>query len=62
MTFDSGAHRSRETFSIDGGATWIDRFERDANVVIIGDLGATGESPELGDIPTPEPWYRDWTP
>jgi hypothetical protein len=36
LTFDGGPHLSREATSTNGGVSWIDAFERDANVVLIG--------------------------
>ena len=62
LSFDGGAHVSREAFSTDGGATWQDAFERDANVVILGTLSIP-PGPQLSSpIPTPEPWFQDFTP
>jgi hypothetical protein len=62
LTFDGGAHVSREAFSTDGWTTWQDEFERDANLVILGSMGATPQSPAQAPIPTPEPWFQDQAP
>jgi hypothetical protein len=47
---------------MDGGKTWLDRFERDANVVILGSMGISPTIPEFLPIPTPEPWFQSLTP
>jgi hypothetical protein len=62
MTFDSGPHLSREAYSIDGGATWLDEFERDANVVILGDACPPTEPTGTESIPTPAPLPQDFEP
>jgi hypothetical protein len=62
MTFDGGAHLSREVTSTDGWKTWPDAFERDANVVILGPLGSTHDVPASGPIPTPAPLLLDLAP
>ncbi len=62
MSFDGGAHVSRESRSIDGGATWEDFFERDANVVILGPLGPPAGPQTIEAVPTPEPWFQEFTP
>ena len=59
LTFDSGAHLSRATRSLDGGSplNWLDDFERDANVAVSGidyiPLSTGGNEPT--PIPTPFP-------
>jgi hypothetical protein len=53
LSFDGGAHLSREVTSTDGWATWPDAFERDANVVILGPVNFNPELPTPGPIPTP---------
>ena len=62
LTFDGGAHLSREAVSADGGATWQDIFERDANVAILGPVNSSPDLPPPGPIPTPEPLQLDDTP
>ncbi|HJT24344.1 MAG TPA: hypothetical protein VJ873_07185, partial [bacterium] len=62
LSFDGGAHVSREAFSTDGGATWQDAFERDANVVILGNLASVPEPQKPSPIPTPGPWFQEFTP
>lgn len=62
LTFDGGAHVSRESHSIDGGATWEDLFERDANVIILGPVGPLAAPETIEAIPTPEPWFQDFAP
>ena len=62
LTFDGGAHLSREAYSLDGGATWLDKFERDVNIAILGNPGGNIESTLPGPIPTPEPLFNGWTP
>lgn len=62
LSFDGGAHVSREAFSTDGGATWQDAFERDANVVILGNLSAPPEPQKTAPIPTPAPWFEGIAP
>lgn len=54
LTFDGGAHLSREAVSTDGGRTWIDLFERDANVVLTGPAGFSPSLPGPKAIPTPD--------
>jgi len=57
FSFDGGPHLSRLVYSLDGGdpSHWLDGFERDANVVVIGP--DCPSSPKMGyePIPTPEP-------
>ncbi len=55
LSFDGGAHLSREVYSTDGWATWMDEFERDANVVILGPVQSRMEEPNPNPIPTPLP-------
>ncbi len=58
LTFDSGPHRSREVYSRDGGSPldWLDEFERDANVAVLGPPCHSVPYTEQGSlIPTPEP-------
>ena len=57
MTFDGGAHLSRETFSLDGGnlSHWIDEFERDANVMAIGPVCPPSIIQDIPALPTPVP-------
>jgi hypothetical protein len=62
LSFDGGAHLSREAFSTDGGATWQDEFERDANVVILGTLSPSARTPSQEPIPTPVPWFESLSP
>ena len=62
MTFDGGPHLSREAYSIDGGATWLDEFERDAHVVILGDTCPPTEPIGTESIPTPGPLPQDFEP
>ena len=62
LSFDGGAHVSREAFSADGGATWLDAFERDANVVILGSLAASPEPQRPAPLPTPVPWFEGTIP
>ncbi len=62
LSFDGGAHLSREAFSTDGGATWQDAFERDANVVILGSLSAPPGPQEFAPVPTPMPWFEGTAP
>jgi hypothetical protein len=54
LTFDGGAHLSREAFSPDGGKTWIDLFERDANIILTGPDGSSPSLPSSLAIPTPD--------
>ncbi|HTC21470.1 MAG TPA: hypothetical protein VK859_11520 [bacterium] len=62
MSFDGGAHLSREVTSSDGWKTWQDAFERDANVVILGPVSANSTLPTPGLIPTPAPVMMDIAP
>lgn len=62
LSFDGGAHLSREAFSTDGGATWQDAFERDANVVILGALAPSPKPQTPNPIPTPLPWFQEFAP
>ncbi len=62
MTFDGGAHLSREAYSLDGGATWLDDFERDAHVVILGDPCPPAEPLGTESIPTPGPLPQEFEP
>lgn len=62
LSFDGGAHLSREAFSNDGGATWQDAFERDANVVILGNLGPSPLPMAPTPLPTPIPWFEGIAP
>lgn len=62
LSFDGGAHVSREAFSADGGATWQDAFERDANVVILGTPATLPGPQKPNPIPTPRPWFEEFTP
>jgi len=62
LTFDGGAHVSRESISLDGGSTWEDHFERDANVVILGPLGTPLAPQAINAIATPVPWFQDFNP
>ncbi len=36
LTFDGGPHLSREATSLNGGVSWTDAFERDADVYLVG--------------------------
>jgi hypothetical protein len=62
LSFDGGAHLSREAVSSDGGATWQDAFERDANVVILGTLAPAPKPQTQNPIPTPVPWFQEFAP
>jgi hypothetical protein len=62
MGFDGGPHLSRAASSTDGGKTWIDKFEWDANIVILGAACAPSTPPAIKPVPTPEPLPRDLTP
>jgi hypothetical protein len=62
LSFDGGAHLSREVTSTDGWKTWEDAFERDANVVILGPTGSNSEMPTPGPIPTPASLLMDIVP
>jgi hypothetical protein len=62
LSFDGGAHLSREVISMDGWKTWQDAFERDANVVILGPVGSNAALPIQGPIPTPGPIMLDVAP
>ncbi len=62
LSFDGGAHLSREVTSTDGWKTWEDAFERDANVIILGPKGSNSELPVPGPIPTPAPVIMDVVP
>lgn len=65
LTYDGGAHLSRATYSTDGGAHWVDEFERDANVVILGpDCPPGFSSPGTGvaPLPTPAPLLKELVP
>jgi hypothetical protein len=57
LTFDSGAHLSRATYSLDGGSpfNWIDEFERDANVVVLGHDCSDSWNRVATPIPAPDP-------
>ncbi len=57
LTFDGGPHLSRLVYSLDGGspAHWLDEFERDANVVVIGPNCPPPLQMEYEPVPTPEP-------
>lgn len=62
LSFDGGAHLSREAHSADGGATWLDDFERDANVVILGPVNSSPGLAPPGPLPTPLPPGEDLAP
>jgi hypothetical protein len=62
MTFDGGPHLSREAYSLDGGATWLDEFERDAHVVILGESCPPAEPLGTSSIPTPGPLLQRFEP
>lgn len=62
LTFDGGAHLSREATSTDGGANWVDAFERDANVVILGPVNFSPGLPTPEPIPTPPPFFEEVIP
>ena len=53
ISFDGGAHLSRAAYSTDGGKTWFDKFEWDANIVILGPNCGAETAPVLFPIPTP---------
>jgi hypothetical protein len=55
MSFDGGAHLSRVVYSNDGWSTWIDDFERDANVAIISNPCPKFIPKPVSPIPTPAP-------
>jgi hypothetical protein len=57
FSFDGGPHLSRLVYSLDGGSPshWLDEFERDANVVVIGPDCPAPENRNDEPIPTPEP-------
>ncbi|HET9870058.1 MAG TPA: hypothetical protein VFR02_06140, partial [bacterium] len=61
LTFDGGPHLSREAWSHDGGATWVDAFERDADIQLLGpDCSSmiTNSPPQTHPLPTPPSLYR----
>ncbi len=61
LTFDGGPHLSREVSSRDGGATWQDAFERDADVFLTGpDCSAliTTAPPKTHPLDPPASLYR----
>lgn len=59
MSFDAGAHLSRAAASNDGGAAWIDLFERDANIVILGPSCPPNENNGIENpVPTPSAIYE----
>lgn len=58
LTFDGGAHLSRAVHSYDGWKTWVDEFERDAHVVIIGPPPVFPKTAPANPIPTPLPFFR----
>ncbi|HEY5039122.1 MAG TPA: hypothetical protein VIJ93_08640 [bacterium] len=56
LTFDGGAHLSRTATSTDGGANWIDEFESDSNVIILGpDCSSILDSQPAPPQPIPTP-------
>jgi hypothetical protein len=57
LTFDGGPHLSRAVYSVDGGNPfhWIDEFERDANVGVIGPSCPPSYPREFNPIPIPIP-------
>ena len=61
LSFDGGAHLSRAVTSNDGWKTWSDDFERDANVVILGNYSMIEPTP-VPAIPTPLPWTNGMIP
>jgi hypothetical protein len=62
LSFDGGAHLSRAAFSRDGGATFQDEFEGDANVVLLGPDCHEKEDNVLVPIPAPSPLPRSLNP
>jgi hypothetical protein len=62
LTFDSGPHTSREAYSTNGWTNWIDEFERDANVVILGPVNSNPAPTLPKPIPTPEPLFEEKIP
>ncbi len=59
MSFDGGAHLSRAAYSTDGGKTWLDKFEWDANIVILGPDCIEPQKLEGISIPTPQPLPKE---
>jgi len=62
LTFDGGAHLARAVHSMDGWATWIDEFERDAHVIIQGLPATPLLAKPVNPIPTPLPLSRSFIP
>jgi len=62
LTFDGGAHLSRSVYSADGWKTWIDEFERDSHVVILGPVPNLSPNQPVEAIPTPLPVMRFLSP
>ncbi len=62
LSFDGGAHLSREVRSSDGWSDWTDAFERDANVIILGPTQEPLGEPNPGAIPTPDLWFQGIAP
>ncbi len=55
LTFDAGAHYSRAAYSVDGGATFLDEFEADANLILLGPPCQEQEEGLMIPIPAPSP-------
>jgi hypothetical protein len=62
LSFDGGAHLSREVHSTDGWTNWEDAFERDANVVILGPAQSPLAEPTPAAISTPDFWFQGVAP
>ncbi len=62
LSFDGGAHLSRAVYSLDGWKTWIDEFERDSHVIILGPPPPPAPSRPIEQLPTPLPLLRSFTP
>ncbi len=62
LSFDGGAHLSRAAYSFDGGSTFLDNFEADANLILLGPPCPEGEKVGLPPIPALSPLPRNLNP
>ena len=62
LTFEGGAHLSRAAYSTDGGSAkgWVDEFERDANIIVLGTSCPPSRTQTFSPLPTPLPLDKEW--
>jgi hypothetical protein len=62
LTFDGGPHLSRAAYSEDGGSPkgWIDQFEDDNNIAVLGPACTLPPIQKFLPLPTPLPLDQEW--